>query len=69
MGTFKVMSINPLNVCFGKDWAHLTWDLLFDSKGRLKFKPELLNDVQKMILPTLINKVCFYYLCEFGCNG
>ncbi|KAF7969571.1 hypothetical protein HWV62_26869 [Athelia sp. TMB] len=44
----KAMGNDTLNVRFGEDWARLTRDLLFDSKGRLKFKPELWNDVRKV---------------------
>ncbi|KAF7965517.1 hypothetical protein HWV62_43076, partial [Athelia sp. TMB] len=54
---FKAMGNDPLNVRFGEDWARLTRDLLFDSEGGLKFKPELWNDVRKVILPTLVDKV------------
>ena len=58
IGTFfKAMGNDPLNVRFGEDWARLTRDLLFDSEGGLKFKPELWNDVRKVILPTLVDKV------------
>lgn len=56
---FKAMGNDPLNVRFGEDWARLTRDLLFDSEGGLKFKPELWNDVRKVILPTLVDKVSF----------
>jgi hypothetical protein len=46
-----------LNKRFGEDWARLTKDLLFDSEGSLKFKPELWNDIRKVILPQIIDKV------------
>ncbi|KZP14441.1 hypothetical protein FIBSPDRAFT_912787 [Athelia psychrophila] len=58
VGTFfKAMGNDPLNVRFGEDWARLTRDLLFDSEGGLKFKPELWGDIRKVILPTLVDKV------------
>lgn len=46
-----------VNVRFGEDWARLTRDLLFDSEGSLKFKKDLWNDVRKVILPELVDKV------------
>ncbi|KAF8956220.1 hypothetical protein BDZ97DRAFT_1852748 [Flammula alnicola] len=54
---FKAMGEDPINHQFGEDWARLTKDLLFDSEGSLKFKPELWNDVRKVILPTIIEQV------------
>ncbi|KDR71966.1 hypothetical protein GALMADRAFT_253273 [Galerina marginata CBS 339.88] len=54
---FKAMGDDPLNKQFGEDWARLTRDLLFDSEGSLKFKPDLWNDIRKVILPTLIDQV------------
>ncbi|KXN83436.1 hypothetical protein AN958_01450 [Leucoagaricus sp. SymC.cos] len=54
---FNAMSEDPLNKRFGEDWARLTKDLLFDSEGSLKFKPELWNDIRKVILPQVIDKV------------
>ncbi|PPQ71059.1 hypothetical protein CVT26_011461 [Gymnopilus dilepis] len=56
-GWFKAMGDDPLNKQFGEDWARLTRDLLFDSEGSLKFKPELWNDIRKVIMPTLIEQV------------
>ncbi|KAF5347588.1 hypothetical protein D9756_010708 [Leucocoprinus leucothites] len=50
---FKAMGEDPLNKQFGEDWARLTKDLLFDSEGSLKFKPELWNDIRKVILPQI----------------
>ncbi len=44
-------------VRFGEDWARLTKDLLFDSEGSLKFKPDLWMDVRKVILPSIIDQV------------
>jgi hypothetical protein len=38
---FKAMGEDPLNKRFGEDWARLTRDLLFDSKGSLKFKADV----------------------------
>lgn len=46
------MGEDPLNTRFGDDWARLTGDLLFDSKGALKSKPELWGDNRRVILPT-----------------
>ncbi|THH03681.1 hypothetical protein EW145_g6091 [Phellinidium pouzarii] len=54
---FGAMGDDALNQRFGQDWARLTRDLLFDSEGALKFKPELWNDVRKVILPAVIDKV------------
>lgn len=54
---FKAMGEDPLNKRFGEDWARLTRDLLFDSEGSLKFKPELWSDIRKVILPTLVDQV------------
>jgi hypothetical protein len=46
---FKAMGEHPTNKRFGEDWARLTKDLLFDSEGSFKFKPELWNDILKVI--------------------
>ncbi|EJD07781.1 uncharacterized protein FOMMEDRAFT_16402 [Fomitiporia mediterranea MF3/22] len=54
---FSAMGDDPLNARFGQDWARLTKDLLFDSEGSLKFKPELWHDIRKVILPAVIDKV------------
>ncbi|KAF9444701.1 hypothetical protein P691DRAFT_763168 [Macrolepiota fuliginosa MF-IS2] len=54
---FNAMGEDPLNKRFGEDWARLTKDLLFDSEGRIKFKQELWDDIRKVILPQIINKV------------
>ncbi|KAJ3562734.1 hypothetical protein NP233_g9389 [Leucocoprinus birnbaumii] len=54
---FKAMGDDPLNKQFGEDWARLTKDLLFDNEGTLKFKPELWNDIRKVILPQVIEKI------------
>ncbi|KAL4069133.1 hypothetical protein J3A83DRAFT_4535807 [Scleroderma citrinum] len=54
---FSAMAEDPLNKRFGEDWARLTRDLLFDSEGSLKFKPELWSDIRKVIVPTLVDKV------------
>lgn len=51
------MGDDPLNKRFGDDWARLTKDLLFDSEGSLKWKPELWMDIRKVILPSLIDQV------------
>lgn len=51
------MGDDPLNARFGQDWARLTRDLLFDSEGSLKFKPELWSDVRRVILPALVDRV------------
>jgi hypothetical protein len=51
------MGNDPLNKRFGEDWQCLTRDLLFESEGGLKFKPELWNDIRKVILPAFINQV------------
>ncbi|KAH7919183.1 hypothetical protein BV22DRAFT_1108163 [Leucogyrophana mollusca] len=54
---FSAMGEDPLNKRFGEDWARLTRDLLFDSEGSLKFKPDLWGDIRKVILPALVDKV------------
>ncbi|KAF8060656.1 hypothetical protein FPV67DRAFT_301524 [Lyophyllum atratum] len=54
---FKAMGEDPINRRFGEDWARLTKDLLFDSEGSLKFKSDLWNDIRKVILPQLVDKV------------
>ena len=54
---FGAMGDDPLNARFGQDWARLTKDLLFDSEGSLKWKPELWRDIRKVILPAVIDKV------------
>ena len=54
-----ICEIFQINHQFGEDWARLTRDLLFDNEGSLKFKPELWNDIRKVILPTLIDQVRF----------
>jgi hypothetical protein len=54
---FSAMGEDPLNKRFGDDWARLTRDLLFDSEGSLKFKPELWMDIRKVILPSIVDRV------------
>ncbi|KAF7791135.1 hypothetical protein EIP86_002146 [Pleurotus ostreatoroseus] len=54
---FRAMGDDPLNKRFGEDWARLTHDLLFDSEGSLKWKPELWMDIRKVILPSIIERV------------
>lgn len=54
---FKAFADDPLNQRFGDDWARLTRDLLFDSEGSLKWKPELWMDIRKVILPSLMDQV------------
>ena len=54
---FRALGEDPLNKRFGQDWARLTKDLLFDSEGSLKFKPELWMDIRKVILPGIIQQV------------
>jgi hypothetical protein len=54
---FRAMGNDPLNKRFGEDWARLTKDLLFDSEGSLKFKPDLWMDIRKVIVPQLIDQV------------
>jgi len=54
---FSAMGEDPLNRRFGDDWARLTRDLLFDSEGSLKFKPELWMDIRKVILPSIVDRV------------
>jgi hypothetical protein len=54
---FKAMEDDKLNQRTGEDRARLTRDLLFDSEGSSKFKPELRGDIRKVILSTLVDKV------------
>ncbi|RPD56928.1 hypothetical protein L226DRAFT_573722 [Lentinus tigrinus ALCF2SS1-7] len=54
---FRGLGEDPLNKRFGEDWARLTKDLLFDSEGSLKFKPDLWMDIRKVILPSIIDQV------------
>ncbi|KAG1723281.1 hypothetical protein EDB19DRAFT_1645363 [Suillus lakei] len=54
---FSAMGEDPLNKRFGEDWARLTRDLLFDSEGSLKFKPDLWSDIRNVILPTMVKQV------------
>jgi hypothetical protein len=54
---FSAIAEDPLNKRFGDDWARLTRDLLFDSEGSLKFKPELWTDIRKVILPSIVDRV------------
>lgn len=58
---FSAMGDDPLNKRFGDDWARLTRDLLFDSEGSLKFKPELWMDIRKVILPSIVDRVSNNY--------
>ncbi|KAH9944711.1 hypothetical protein B0H21DRAFT_863006 [Amylocystis lapponica] len=48
---------DPLNKRFGNDWARLAKDLLFDSEGSLKYKPELWSDIRKVIMPSLVDHI------------
>jgi hypothetical protein len=48
---------DPLNKRFGEDWQRLTHDLLFDSEGSLKFKPDLWRDIRTVIMPTLVDQI------------
>ncbi len=57
---FRAMGDDPLNKRVGEDWARLTHDLLFDSDGSLKWKPELWMDIRKVILPSIIERVSAY---------
>ena len=54
---FSAMGEDPLNKRFGDDWARLTHDLLFDSEGSLKFKPQLWMDIRKVIVPSIVDRV------------
>jgi hypothetical protein len=51
------MGEGPTNKRFGEDWARLMKDLLFDSKGCLKFKTDLWNDIRSIIVSTLVDQV------------
>ncbi|OCH91664.1 hypothetical protein OBBRIDRAFT_834003 [Obba rivulosa] len=54
---FAAFGADPLNRRWGNGWAKLTKDLLFDSEGSLQYKPELWQDIKKVILPGLIDWV------------
>ena len=54
---FTSMGDDPLNARFGQDWARLTKDLLFDSEGSLKYKPELWRDIRKVVVPGLVANI------------
>lgn len=56
------MGDDPLNKHFGEDWARLTKDLMFNSEGSLKFKADLWNDIRKVIIPTVVDKVCAAFM-------
>lgn len=64
---FREMGEDPLNKRFGQDWARLTKNLLFDDEGSLKFKPELWMDIRKVILPSIIDRVCAHVI-SFMCG-
>ena len=51
------MGDDPLNSRFGQDWARLTKDLLFDTEGSLKYKPELWSDIKSVVLPAVVDHV------------
>ena len=59
---FTAMDEDLTNKRFREDWARLTKNLLIDSQGSLKFKPELWSDIRKVIVPTLVDKVCIALL-------
>lgn len=48
---------DPLNRRFGQDWQRLAKDLLFDSEGSLKYKPELWRDIRKVVVPGLVANI------------
>lgn len=54
---FGAMGDDPLNQRFGEDWKRLTKDLLFDAEGNLAYKPKLLNDIRRVILPSLLSNI------------
>lgn len=54
---FRAWSQDPMNNRLGEDTTRLTKDLLFDAEGDLAFKPHLLSDIRKVILPTLMEKI------------
>jgi hypothetical protein len=54
---FTAMGDDPLNARFGEDWKRLTKDLLFDAEGNLSYKPKLLNDIRRVILPSIIRNI------------
>ncbi|KZT08513.1 uncharacterized protein LAESUDRAFT_724022 [Laetiporus sulphureus 93-53] len=54
---FRGWADDPLNRRFGQDWARLTKDLLFDSEGSLKYKPELWKDIRNVVVPNLVENI------------
>ncbi|KAF8749124.1 hypothetical protein RHS01_10322 [Rhizoctonia solani] len=54
---FNAMGDDPLNKRFGEDWKRLTRDLLFDSTGKLTFKPTLWSDIRRVILPSVVEQI------------
>ena len=64
---FTNLTHDPLNTRFGRDWARLTRDLLFDAEGSLTWKPELWADIRKVIVPQIVDKVrwdWFWYILD-----
>ncbi|KAJ7221382.1 hypothetical protein GGX14DRAFT_669536 [Mycena pura] len=57
VGWFKSMAADPLNKALAEDFSRLTRDLLFDAEGNLQFKKKLWEDVRRVILPTLVDKI------------
>lgn len=54
---FGAIAQDPVNKKFGSSCAQLVRDLLMDSEGDIKYKPDLWMDIRKVILPNIISEV------------
>lgn len=54
---FTAYAEDELNTQLGHDVKKLTTDLLYDSDGKLTYKPELVHDIKSVILPALATNI------------
>ena len=54
---FGAIAQDPVNKMFGSSCSQLVRDLLMDSEGDIKYKPDLWMDIRKVILPNIISEV------------
>ncbi|KAM0790055.1 hypothetical protein ACM66B_005383 [Microbotryomycetes sp. NB124-2] len=54
---FTAYADDPLNVKLGNNVKKLTTDLLYDSDGKLAYKPHLVADIKHHILPALASNI------------
>ncbi|KAK4051027.1 hypothetical protein OIV83_003156 [Microbotryomycetes sp. JL201] len=54
---FTAYADDPLNVQLGNNVKKLTTDLLYDSDGKLAYKPHLVADIKHHILPALATNI------------